>query len=137
MFLETIHPRFSETNAVGHIGFTVLPAWFEKALDGVYRLFMPQLAPQQWKLIVVKFDMACLAEINHVDPVRIETKVRKVGNSSFSLTQHLRQDGKLAATAETTLVHFDYAARKARPIADSVRARLVEHLENEKDLGPA
>lgn len=32
MLIETIHPRFSEINAVGHIGFTVLRVWFEKSL---------------------------------------------------------------------------------------------------------
>ena len=131
MFLETIQPRFSETNAVGHVGFTVLPVWFEKALDGVYRLFMPNLEPQQWTLIVVRFDMACLAEINHVEPVSIETKVHKIGRSSFSLRQQLRQDGELAATADTTLVHFDYATRKAQPIEDSARTLLEAHLETE------
>ena len=129
MFVETIHPRFSETNAVGHIGFTVLPVWFEKALDGVYRVFMPHLDPAQWTLIVVNFDMACLAEINHVCEVRIETSVHKIGNSSFSVVQHLQQDGKLAARAQTTLVHFDYAAQETQRINDKARAALAQHLE--------
>ena len=65
--------HIDDSKVVGHIGFTVLPVWFEKALDGVYRLFMPHLEPQEWTLIVVRFDMACLAEINHVDLVSIET----------------------------------------------------------------
>lgn len=129
MFVETIHPRFSETNAVGHIGFTVLPIWFEKALDEVYRLFMPQLEPATWRLIVVRFDMACLAEIDHVGAVRIETSVREIGNSSFSVVQHLQQDGKLAAKAETTLVCFDYATHESRRIDDEARAALARHLE--------
>ena len=128
MFVETIQPRFSETNAAGHIGFTALPVWFEKALDSVYRLFTPQLEPKDWRLIVVKFEMECLAEVNHVDNVVIETTVAKVGNSSFVLSQTLEQAGTLAARAQTTLVHFDYAAKKAETIDDPIRATLEAHL---------
>ena len=131
MFVEKIHPRFSETNAAGHVGFTALPVWFEKALDSVYRLFMPSLEPAAWNLIVVKFELQCLAEIDHINDVTIETVVRRLGNSSFSLSQSLEQAEQIKARAETTLVHFDYAAKKALPLGEPVRAMLEQHLQSD------
>ena len=128
MFVDTIHPRFSETNAAGHIGFTVLPAWFEKALEGIYRVFMPRLDPKQWPLIVVKFEMECLAEINHFEDVRISTSIDRIGNSSLSTVQALHQGGRLKARAETVLVCFDYSVHRSRRIEEPVREALAEHL---------
>lgn len=128
MFKETIQPRFSETNAVGHIGFTVLPVWFEKAVEAIYRIFIPDLAPDQWTLIVVKFEMECLEEIDHLHKVTIETVVKEIGGSSFRLSQSLTQKGKTAARAEMTLVYFDYKEKKAMPLDNGLRMALERHL---------
>lgn len=131
MFVDTIHPRFSETNAAGHIGFTVLPAWFEKALEGIYRLFMPSLDPKQWTLIVVRFEMECLAEINHFEDVSITTEIRRIGNSSLTTLQTLNQGGRTKARADTVLVCFDYAAHRSQSIGPGVRDALGGHLTAE------
>jgi acyl-CoA thioester hydrolase len=128
MFIEPIHPRFSETNAAGHIGAVVFPVWFDKGLDGIYRIFTPDLAPKDWALIIVKFEMECLAEVDHVHPARIETAVQRIGRSSFTVVQSLLQNGTLAVRASTTLVHFDYANKKPRPIEGAARSALEEHL---------
>ncbi len=128
MFIEQSHPRFSETNAAGHIGFTVLPAWFEQALEGIYRIFMPRLDPKQWTLIVVKFELQCIAEISHIENVQITTRVARIGKSSLTAVQYLKQGGISKASAETVLVCFDYAAHEARRIDDAARQALALHL---------
>ncbi len=127
MFTEKIQPRFSETNAAGHIGFVALPVWFEKGIESVYRLFVPDLAPDQWTLIVVKFELECMAEIHHTDEVIIKTLVQRIGNSSFSLVQTLEQATNISARAETTLVYFDYQEKKAMPIPESLKKQLAVH----------
>ncbi len=129
MFTETIQPRFSETNAAGHIGFTVLPAWFEKGLESVYRILIPELDPERWAVIVARFDMEFLAEISHLHDVTIETTVQQIGRSSCVVVQTLKQDGRLAARARATLVHFDYVAKKSRPIEGEARAALEAHVQ--------
>ena len=129
MFIETIHPRFSEANIGGHIGFIILPAWFEKAAEEVYKIFMPELKPGKSGPIVVKFEMECLKEINHIQDVTIETEVQQIGDSSFSLIQHLKQNGKISAIARITLVYLDYKHKKALLIRDELRAALEEHLK--------
>jgi len=131
MFMETIHPRFSEANVAGHIGFIVLPVWFEKASEKVYRIFVPDLKFDKCGPVVVRFGMECLREINHTQEVTIKTEVQQIGNSSFSLIQHLEQDKEISAIARTTLVYFDYKHKKALSIHETLRAALEEHLEGQ------
>lgn len=128
MFTEVIQPRFSEMNPAGHIGFTVLPAWFEKAAEEVYRIFMPDLDHKSWSIIVAKFEMECLAEIHHGEEVVIETSISRIGNASFVLSQSLLQGKKVAARAETTMVHFDYKAGKSRPVTNAQKEALSSHM---------
>ena len=129
MSIETIHPRFSEANVAGHIGFTVLPAWFEKAAEKVYKIFMPELKPDESVPVMVKFEMECLKEINHIQDVIIETEVQQIGNSSFSLIQHLKQNRTISAIAKTTFVYFNYKHKKALLISDELRAALEKHIK--------
>lgn len=131
MFTEVIQPRYSEMNPAGHIGFTVLPAWFEKAAEEVYRIFMPELDPQAWSIIVAKFEMQCLAEIHHAKEVVIQTSIRRIGNASFTLSQSLFQGEQLAATAETTMVHFDYNLGKSSLLTNKHREALSLHMLTE------
>lgn len=128
MFVETIQPRLSETNLAGHIGYVVLPVWFEQANESIYRLFTPEIGKEKWSLIMVKFEMECLAEIFHNNKVTIETKVQKIGNASFTISQTLRQNGKKVAKAKTKMVYFDYQQKKSRVIPKALRQLLVAHI---------
>lgn len=127
MFTEIIWPRFSEMNPAAHIGFTVLPTWFEKAAEEVYRIFMPELDPKVWSLIVAKFELECIAEIHHGKEVVIQTSIDRIGTASFVLSQRLFQREQLAAKAETTMVHFDYKTSKSVPVTDAQRKALSLH----------
>ena len=47
MLVDTITPRFCDTDALGHISNTTLPVWFEGARDPIFRWFTPDLDPQK------------------------------------------------------------------------------------------
>lgn len=131
MFIEKIQPRLSEMNPAGHIGYVVLPVWFEQANEKIYRLFNPELDPEKWSLIVVKFEMECLTEIFHDNAVTIETRVEKIGNSSFTISQTLKKNEKTAAKARTKMVYFDYQKKRSQAIPKTLRQLLVEHSKPE------
>lgn len=128
MFTEIIKPRISETNAAGHIGFTVLPVWFEAAAEEVYRIFMSDLNPEVWSIIVAKLEMDCLKQIYPSKEVEIQTSILKIGETSFTLSQSLLQEGQLAAKAEITMVHFDYNIGKPSRIRNEHRKILSLHM---------
>lgn len=128
MFIETITPRFAETDALGHINNTVVPVWFEQARTPVFRLFVPDLAPERWRLIIAKIEVSFRQEIVYGHAVEVRTYLEKIGNSSFQLGQEVWQRGEQCARGSSVMVHFNYDHKKSEPIPPDIRAELEEHL---------
>ncbi|MNF38903.1 hypothetical protein D3C76_985110 [compost metagenome] len=102
-----------------------MPAvWFESARDPLFRLFSPELDVHNWHLIIAGYAVQFKRELFYGQQVLIKTGVRRIGTSSFTLWQEAWQDGELAVTAETTLIHFDYQTRQSRPLSDAHREGL-------------
>ena len=129
MFSTCIHPRFSDTDALGHISNTVIPVWFLEAREPVLRLFSPTLDMQSAALVVVRIEIDYLAETRFGNDVEVRTRVAKIGNSSLQLAQEVWQDGRLTARGLATLVNFDTRTRRATPIPEAVRQALSGHME--------
>lgn len=134
MFTMTIQPRFAETDALGHINNTHLPVWFEQARTPLFELFVPDLDPQNWNLILAKVETEFLRELFYQSPVEIRTGVEKVGNSSFVAYQEIWQDNEKAAIGRSTLVHFDHQNKCSMPIPDYIREGLAAHLVSSEAL---
>lgn len=128
MFELTIAPRFSETDALGHISNTTLPVWFEAARQPVFEIFQPGLKVDDWPLILARMELDFTAQLFYGQEVTIRTGIKKLGNSSLVVYQEAWQSGELAARGHTTLVHFDYRQQKAAPITGALRDRLANHL---------
>ena len=129
MFDHRIEPRLSETDGLGHINNTALPAWFEEARKGVFRIFNPTLSLRSWNLILRKLEIEFVAQIAHDAVVDIRTSIDKIGTTSFTVRQVATQDGTEVAIGRAVLIHFDYAAQQPAPISDRIRRHLEEHLE--------
>ncbi|MGL4474824.1 MAG: acyl-CoA thioesterase [Shewanella sp.] len=121
-------PRFNETDALGHINNTVIPAWFEAGRTGVFAMFNPSLSIANWNLIVAGYTVAFKAPTFYGAVVTITTDVSHIGNSSFELRQRCWQHGKLTAEAHTSMVHYNFQDERSEPIPAIVRAALAEHL---------
>lgn len=129
MFAMTIEPRFVETDALGHINNTVLPAWFEQARTPIFKIFTPSLAIDMWELILAKIDVSFLSQIYYGMTVEIRTYIQSIGNSSFVVYQQAWQDNNKVAEGHAILVNFDHDTQKSKPIAEYIRQALNEHLE--------
>lgn len=128
MFHLELEPRFSDTDALGHISNTTLPVWFEQARTPVFRIFHPTLEAETWPLIIARLEIDLMAQSYWHIPVKINTGIGKIGNSSFHVVQEAWQGDKQIARGVAVLIHFDYATEKALPIPDEIRAKLSEHL---------
>lgn len=87
MFTRTIEPAFYDTDALGHINNTRLPAWFELARNDLFKLFTPDLDPKQWRLIMARIEIDYRAELFYGHDVELRTYLTRLGNSSFTVTQ--------------------------------------------------
>lgn len=130
MFSLTLEPRFDETDALGHINNTVLPAWFEQARTPIFRFFTPDLDVDKWVLILAKISVEYKKELFYAKEVEIKTFVERIGNSSFEVYQEAWQDGELGALGHSTLVHFDHQAKCSKPIEGEVRKQLEQHIRS-------
>jgi acyl-CoA thioester hydrolase len=128
MFIEKVMPRFSETDALGHINNTVLPVWFEAARTPIFKFFTPDLNPHDWKLIIAKLEVSFVGELFYGNEVTIKTSVEQVGNSSFVLRQEAFQQDKCCAVGKTVFVRYDFAAKMKQSLSEAEKASLHDHL---------
>ncbi|NMP30361.1 acyl-CoA thioesterase [Thalassotalea sp. M1531] len=128
MFSESFLPRFSDTDALGHINNTMVPIWFEGARTPVFKIFTPELNLSSWPLILAKIDVAFEAQMFYGHAMEVRTYIGRVGGSSFDVFQELWQQGQRVASGTAVMVCFDYNAQKSVPISESLREELAGHL---------
>jgi acyl-CoA thioester hydrolase len=128
MFSITINPRFSDTDALGHINNTVLPVWFEEGRTPIFRLFVPDLDPKKWCLIIAGISVSFSAQLFYGKPITINTFLKHVGTSSMTIGHEAWQNNGLAAQGEASLIHYSYQENRPIPIPDSIKSHLLEHL---------
>ncbi|MEL0633789.1 acyl-CoA thioesterase [Pseudoalteromonas carrageenovora] len=128
MFIEKVMPRFSETDALGHINNTVLPVWFEAARVPIFKFFTPDLNPQDWKLIIAKIEVSFVGELFYGHEITIKTSVEHIGNSSFVLKQEAFQHDKCCAIGKAVMVRYDFAAKTKQALSSQEINALNEHL---------
>jgi len=130
MFTRIIEPAFYDTDALGHINNTRLPAWFELARNDLFKLFTPDLDTHKWRLMMARMEVDYRAELFYGHDIEIRTYLTRLGNSSFTVTQEARQHGTLANLGHTVLLQYDHQAKKAVPIEGQLRQILESHLQD-------
>lgn len=128
MWKNTITPRFSDTDALQHISNIAIIDWMEASRNDMFRIFTPDLDPKKWKLILARVATDFLEQLYFQHDVEIQTIIKKIGNSSFSIEQTAIQNGKKCAITEATFVQFDHDKQKSIPIIGKTREALEKHL---------
>jgi acyl-CoA thioester hydrolase len=128
LFRTRIHPRFCDTDALGHIGNTVVPVWLLEGREALLRLFVPDLDFRKASLVVVRTEIDFLGELHFGADVEVTTAIEKIGNTSLVVVQEVIQLAAVRCRARTVMVNFDARTRASRPIPDAVRKELEEHL---------
>ncbi|MAT50525.1 MAG: thioesterase [Porticoccaceae bacterium] len=115
MYTETrFFPRFSDTDAAGHINNTAVTQWLEAGRMDLIRRQLPEPAPMVIKRIEVDYDR----EMTHTVEAVVRTGVERIGNKSLTLRQEIWQDGSRRARALVVECCVDFATMTAMPIPD-------------------
>ena len=128
LFTDVFPMRWGDMDALGHLNNTLYYRFCEEAR-------VRWLAERGWSVTVAAGDgpilaaSSCQFRVPLVYPcdIRVETSVKKVGNSSFTLAHRICRDDQpeqVAAEAEAVIVWCDYAAGTSRPLPDSLRQAL-------------
>ena len=127
MLSETFKVRFCETDALQHVSNTALPQWFEAAREPIFRIFQPDMAIENWPLIMASMKIDFKAQMYFGHTVEIKTGISRIGNSSFDVLQQVWQQGQCCAQGVTSLVHFDFNQQRSVKIS-AIQRRALEAL---------
>ena len=119
-FSERFNPRFSDTDALGHINNTMVPVWFEGARDPIFRWFSPELDTNNWKLILAKIDASFHGQMYYGQEMEVRTYLGRIGSSSFDVYQELWQSNELRASGTAVMVHYDYYKQESVKIPSEI-----------------
>ena len=120
-----IQVRFGDTDALGHVNNASFAAYAELArLD-----FLQRFGGSVRSLILASLYIDFRRQVEFTEPVYVETVVEKIGTSSVTLRQTIFAAGERAADSRSTVVYFDYANKKSRPLTDEMRAAVAPFCE--------
>jgi acyl-CoA thioester hydrolase len=128
MYHETIKPRFSDTDALGHINNTMVPVWFEGARDPIFKLFSPELNLKAWPLILAKIDVSYHAQMFYGQSIEVKTYISRIGGASFDVYQELWQHNTKCASGTAVMVNFCYKRQASVKIPEPIKQTLQAHL---------
>lgn len=120
--IETITPRFCETDALGHINNVSYAAWLEQ---GRMRYFMTHLDKDRNPFMMVKIEINYRNESFHGTDVEVHTFLSRLGNSSLTLSQNIYQNGNHVVESTTTLVNYDFDNKCSLAFDETQRAQLT------------
>lgn len=127
MFSETITPRFSDTDALGHINNTKVPVWFEGARDPIFKMFNPELQLKNWPLILAKISVDYHGQLFYGKTIEIKTYISRVGGASFDVYQELWQENVKCVSGTAVMVNFCYKSQQSQAIPEEIKAVMLQH----------
>ncbi|MGB8955017.1 MAG: thioesterase family protein [Tumebacillaceae bacterium] len=128
MFTHDIVVRFSECDPLGHVNNANYFTYLEEARTEVFRLFNPDLRVRQWNLIVASTRCDFLHEVVYSDRITVCTWIGRLGTSSFEVEHAIRdEEGNWVARGKATLLGYDFAEKRAIPLTEEIRAKLLQH----------
>ncbi len=130
MYSEKVTPRFSDTDALGHINNAMVPVWFEGARDPIFRLFSPNLNLEQWPLILAKIDISFHAQMFYGQDIEVKTYISRIGGASFDVYQELWQNQVKCVSGIAVMVNFCYQSQASKKISTELKHAMQQHLIN-------
>lgn len=127
MYTESLMPRFSDTDALGHINNTKVPIWFEGAREPVFKLFTPNLDPKDWQLIIAKIEVNYHGQLFYGQSIEVITYISRMGGASFDVYQELWQHDEHCVSGTATMVNFDFKKQSSKKLPNDIRNELSKH----------
>lgn len=113
MYAEThLTPRFSDTDAMGHINNTSVTQWLEAGRLDFYMNHLKVSTPKVLRRIEVDYER----EMNFRDGAIIRTGAERLSNKTITLRQEIWQGGKCCVKAIIVECYFDPATRASAPM---------------------
>jgi acyl-CoA thioester hydrolase len=123
----------SDLDAYGYVNAIAIVKYLQASRIQYWEEVGIQTFQQEQKVgpLVVSCTIDAVTPLFYPGQVHVRSRMLLIGNSSFSMRHEISNgDGKVAVTAEETMVMFDYSKKEKCPFPDFVRER-VQELEGE------
>ena len=130
-FVHVERVRFGDLDAMRHLNNVVFLRYFETARIAYLRHLIPAHDPSSpeaddFGVIFAECQINYRAPVHFDEQVAVTCSVADVRRSSFRVPFVMHVGDRLVAEGSGVLVGFDYAAQKASPLPDAIRARLED-----------
>jgi acyl-CoA thioester hydrolase len=127
---------FRDLDVFGHVNNAVYLTYIESARIGYMREVLGIESLDDLLVIVAKVNIDFRTRATLGEILEVGTRTSRIGTKSFDLDHEIRgQDGRVVATAATTLVTFDYRGDTTMPVPDLWRERIATY--EAKDVAAA
>src|SRR5699024_9159883 len=126
-----IDVRVSETDLLGHVNHANYFTFMEEGRLSFLKGMGLQVEDQGFSIMLASAKCDFIRQGYFHQTLIVNTKVTRVGNSSFNLGSDIieKESNELIARGEVTIVYFDVEKQKSAPLQDSFREKLNQHLE--------
>ncbi len=128
-FVTTDKIRYSDTDRQGHVNNAVFATFLETGRVEILYAGETQAYRRGSSFVIAALSLQYLGPLFWPGTVSIATAVTKIGTSSFHLSQTISQHDKIAATAQTVMVHVDNGSGKGTPLSSDMKDLLRQYLE--------
>ena len=128
-FSTTLEVRWRDMDALSHVNHAVYFTYLEQArVHYLHELGIPLSNPTDAGFIIAEATCRFKSPLRWKEVVTIRARVSELRRSSFILKYRIEgEDGRLAATASTVQVCFDYGDERPIPIPDRWREAFVAY----------
>ena len=126
--VHEIHPRFRDTDAMGHVNNAVYVTYLEIARQIYWENAYQQSDYGRVPFILAHVTIDFRSEALVSEVLEIGIRCEWIGEKSFSFVYRVweKQSERVVVEATTIQVCYDYAAKRSHPVPQALRARLEE-----------
>jgi acyl-CoA thioester hydrolase len=118
--------RISDTDHQGHVNNVSIGAYVEAGRgEMLHAAGIGESGSGRFGMALARVAIDYRREIRWPGPVRIGSRVTRLGSSSVTVAHGLFKDGELFATAESVMVILDPATRRPMAMPEELRARFA------------
>ncbi|MDC3417343.1 acyl-CoA thioesterase [Aquibacillus salsiterrae] len=118
--------RFCETDALGHVSNVSYYVYLEDARLELFRQLGVSMELDNWSYIVASTSCDYIQQAYFDDELTVDTKVSKIGTSSFELHHEILHERGQIAIGRAVIVHYNFKVQHKEALPQDVK-RLLEN----------
>lgn len=122
-----IQIRFNDVDQMGHVNNAVIMEYFDLGKSAFFTA--AGIPPEQgdFTVMIVHFEVDFTSQIRYHDKIEVTTAVKRIGNKSIAVEQHIvnQETGVDCAVCNTVMAGYCRSTHSSAPIPEELKAILL------------